>query len=125
MAAENAKFRQRDFSDCHWCTLLLLAYRASSYTKAEYDKAKAAGTINGLAQRRASALEMVLRAYVDRGPREAKKLAALLEAEGESFPPWMKLRTSEYWKQQVKGPAPRFLFNEYGFICGNRPLDGD
>jgi hypothetical protein len=125
MAAEAAKFRQRDFSDCHWCTLLLHAYRASAYNKEEYEKSKAAGTVNRFAMRHGSALEMVIRAYVNGGPRSAKKLAKRLEAEGEHFPPWMKLETSEDWRTQLKGPPPRFLFNQDGFINGTRELDGD
>lgn len=127
MAAEAAKFRQADFSDCHWCTLLLLAYKTAAYTEADYNRDKKAGCVNGYALRYSSALEMVLRTYVQRGPQAAKNLAAQLEKEGETFPPWMKLPTSPAWRAQLAGPPPRFRFDAAGFICGEdqRPLDGD
>lgn len=127
MAAEAAKFRQPDFSDCHWCTLLLLAYRAAAYTKEEHEKAKAKGRLNHFSMRHGSALELVIRAYVSQGPKAAKVLARRLEKEGEAFPAWMKLETDAAWKKRLRGPPPRFRFNAQGFICGedSRPLDGD
>ena len=127
IAAESAKFRQKDFSDCHWATLLLLDYKASCYTKETYEKDKKSGWINGHAMKYSSALEMVLRMYVNQGATSAKKLAKKLESEGEKFPPWMKLPTPDKWKLMLSGPPPRFRFDINGFICGKdeRPLDGD
>lgn len=127
MRAEAAKFRQPDFSDTHWATLLLIDYKASSYTEETYGKDKAAGRVNPWRMRTSSALELVLRCYVNQGPTAARKLASALEAEGEQLPSWMKLPTTSEWLQQVQGPPPRFRFDAFGFICGEdtRPLDGD
>ncbi len=126
-AAEAAKFRQKDFSDCHWCTQLTQSYKETAYTKTEYDRDKAAGRLNGWALKHGSALELVIRCYVNQGAKAARKLATLLEKEGESFPAWMKLKTDADWLRRVAGPPPRFRFDVHGFICGQdtRPLDGD